>query len=181
MGILKFSACYLLQQRNFLQLIISCFIHFSIALSISFLFSFKNTGIMQQVHKRQSSSLSQIETNIYRLINAHRASIGLKPLQESNVESSAAVEHSNNMALGKITFGHEGFQKRIKAIAGKVGNISASAENVAFGQMSAGQVVDLWLQSPQHRKNMEGDFTHTGIGVARANKGMLYFTEIFTR
>jgi len=41
--------------------------------------------------------------------------------------------------------------------------------------------VDGWLNSPGHKKNIEGNFTLTGIGYARDHKGNIYFTQIFSR
>ena len=56
------------------------------------------------------------------------------------------------------------FEDRVKVITQKIGNIHSSAENVAYGNLSARQVVDVWLKSPGHRKNIEGKYTLTGIG-----------------
>jgi len=59
------------------------------------------------------------------------------------------------------------------------------AENVAYdsrsGDRLAARVVDDWLASSRHRENIEGDFTDTGIGAARAQDGLYYFTQIFVR
>src|SRR5580704_801298 len=88
-------------------------------LHIFLLFSFKNidkkdsyTSIIN-VH---STFDNKIENEIFIYINLHRKSVGLKPLQLNDIESSAAAKHSNNMASGKVSFGHAGFQKRIKTI-----------------------------------------------------------------
>ena len=161
-----------------------CFIKFSFSINIFLLFSFTNpvgASLQLQSDKTHSTSTSNFENEIFVYINLHRKSVGLKPLELSNIESSAAAQHSHNMASGKIPFGHAGFQKRIKMIAGQEGNITASAENIAYGIMSAKEVVNVWLQSPEHKKNIEGDFTFTGIGVAKGKKGTIYYTEIFTR
>jgi uncharacterized protein YkwD len=40
-------------------------------------------------------------------------------------------------------------------------------------------VVDGWKNSPEHRKNMLGDFSLTGIGIAQSNDGGYFFTQIF--
>ncbi len=47
--------------------------------------------------------------------------------------------------------------------------------------MDAREVVDGWLHSPGHRRNIMGDFRLTGIGVAEAANGMIYFTQIFVK
>ena len=85
------------------------------------------------------------------------------------------------MASGKTPFGHSGFNDRSAYLNKKMGPITLIAENVASGQMSAGEVVDGWLHSPGHRRNIEGNFKFTGIGLARGRNGMIYYTQIFTR
>jgi uncharacterized protein YkwD len=122
-----------------------------------------------------------MESDIFRLVNLHRRSMGLKPLQMNALESSLARQHSQNMASGKTPFGHEGFKDRAAFLNKKMGPIRLAAENVASGQMSAREVVDGWLNSPGHRRNIEGDFKLTGIGLAQGRRGMIYFTQIFTR
>jgi uncharacterized protein YkwD len=52
---------------------------------------------------------------------------------------------------------------------------------ISSGPMGAREVVDGWLRSPGHRRNIEGDFRLTGIGVATARNGMVYFTQIFIK
>jgi len=122
-----------------------------------------------------------MSAEILRLVNEHRHSIGLRPLQANSFISSVALEHSRDMLSGKTPFGHDGFKTRIEKIRKRLGKLHVAAENVASGPMSAREVVDGWLHSPGHRRNIEGDFTLTGIGLARKANGMIYFTQIFTR
>jgi uncharacterized protein YkwD len=124
-----------------------------------------------------------MEESILKLINDHRRSKGLGTLQMSNVASAQAYQHSKNMATGKTGFGHDGFEQRVQAIKQAMGvtYMSASAENVAYGQLSAEAVVKGWLNSPPHKKNIEGNYTLTGIGLYKDRKGVIYFTEIFLR
>ncbi len=126
-------------------------------------------------------SLANMETDILRFVNLHRRSVGLKPLQYNDIESAVAGRHSYNMATGKLPFGHKDLQKRMNIIARQIGYVSATGENVAYGQMSAKEVVEGWLKSPGHRRNIEGDFTLTGIGIAKDRKGGIYYTQIFTK
>ena len=83
--------------------------------------------------------------------------------------------------MGEVAFGHDGFDDRIEVIIQVEGKLRASGENVASGHMSATEVVEGWLNSPGHRRNIEGIFSHTGIGLARASDGHIYFTQIFYR
>jgi uncharacterized protein YkwD len=150
-----------------------------------FLCSFTNSSSQKTainlINNYDEVSIVNMEHDIFILINAHRKSVGLQPLQLSEVESDVAAKHSYNMASGKLPFGHKDLKKRMEIIAKQVGYISATGENVAYGQMSAHDVVDGWLKSSGHRKNIEGDFTLTGIGVAKDKKGMVYYTQVFTK
>ena len=124
--------------------------------------------------------LDTMETEILEYVNKDRAAHGLSLLQMNAMESSLAAKHSHNMAVGKVKFGHEGFNARAKAIQKALGSTEVG-ENVASGPMTAREVVDGWLHSPGHKKNIEGNFTLTGIGYALGKKGDIYFTQIFSR
>jgi len=124
---------------------------------------------------------TSIDEDILYYVNLDRKSIGLKPLQLNKVESSLAEKHSRDMATGKVPFGHDGLNDRARAIQRQLGSVTAVGENVASGQMTAKEAVDGWLHSPGHKRNIEGDFTLTGIGWAGGKNGMIYFTQIFSR
>jgi len=119
--------------------------------------------------------------DILKYVNADRGKQGLAPLKLNEMESSIALKHSRDMANGKVPFGHTGLNARAKAIRKALGGISSVGENVASGPMNAREVVDGWLNSPGHKRNIEGNFTLTGIGYAPDGKGNIFFTQIFTR
>lgn len=127
---------------------------------------------------RPAASMSE---EILRYVNEYRKSKGLKLLKPDSYMSSVALGHSRNMLSGKVPFGHEGFRERVDRIRKKMGPLHLAAENVASGPMGAREVVDGWLHSPGHRRNIEGDFKFTGIGLAYGKRGMVYFTQIFAR
>jgi uncharacterized protein YkwD len=124
---------------------------------------------------------ASMEADILNYVNEDREQHGLASLKMNEVESAIAEKHSRDMANGKVAFGHTGLNSRAKAIRKALGAISSIGENVASGQMNAREVVDGWLNSPGHKRNIEGDFTLTGIGYARDKKGNIYFTQIFSR
>lgn len=120
-----------------------------------------------------------MEQNILQLINKHRHKKGLQPLTMIDEISDKAKEHSTDMAKGRVPFGHAGFDVRLRSLMSKLPGSNAGAENVAYGALSADGVVDMWLNSAGHRKNIQGKYNLTGIGIARGKDGMLYFTQIF--
>jgi uncharacterized protein YkwD len=124
-------------------------------------------------------SLTNMESDILRFVNQYRNSRRLPSL---NIDQTAAVEalqHSRNMAVSKIPFGHSGFSSRVQNVERSIGRIKAAAENVAYGKMTAREVVDGWIRSKTHRANLEGPFNLIGIGVARNNSGTIYYTQLF--
>lgn len=120
-----------------------------------------------------------LEDQILVLINQHRKKKGLPALSSNPVIEAEARRHTIAMASHQSPFGHDGFSYRSKVITSKVAGVTATAENVAYGSRSAEEVVNGWLKSSGHKKNIEGKYKLTGIGVARDEKSVLYFTQIF--
>jgi uncharacterized protein YkwD len=123
----------------------------------------------------------EMEKNILYYINQYRASIGLPELKIIGEASVQATQHSAEMANHTTAFGHDGFDERIDNIVKKIGSVHASAENIAYGKLTAKEVVDLWLNSPGHKKNIEGNYELTGIGIAKDADGIVFCTQIFLR
>jgi uncharacterized protein YkwD len=126
-----------------------------------------------------SAANASMADDILKLINDYRRKKGLRALAANPVMNAEALKHSENMAARRTSFSHNGFQGRIKRISSSLNGVSNAAENVAMGSTTAKQVVEEWLSSPMHKKNIEGPYSLTGIGVAADKKGVLYFTQIF--
>ena len=118
-----------------------------------------------------------IEQTIVQQVNEIRAEKGLRPLALSPALTAAAVAHTRNMAqLG--FFSHESydgtqFWRRIAQFYGQRGYAGWSVgENLVFGSepMSADDLVQAWLDSPPHRKNLLNPTWHEiGVGVVDAS------------
>jgi uncharacterized protein YkwD len=122
---------------------------------------------------------NKMANEILVYINKHRGEKGLSKLQMDAFISEIAEKHSRQMANGTVPFGHKGFDKRVKTISKHIDHINGFAENVAYGNIGAKEVVQMWLGSKGHRKNIEGNYKLTGIGIAATRDGTLYFTQIF--
>ncbi|HWB24410.1 MAG TPA: CAP domain-containing protein [Chitinophagaceae bacterium] len=140
-----------------------------------------SSGSEGKTHSNGQIDLRNMENDILVYVNEHRRAVGLHDLQMLNVASVEAAKHSADMATRRVPFGHSGFQNRVSIISRSLGSVSAAAENVADGKLTARQVVDGWLHSPGHKKNMEGNYSLTGIGIATDAGGVIYFTQIFVR
>lgn len=114
--------------------------------------------------------------------NKFRASQGKPPLVLDATCSGQAYKHSKAMASGRTAFGHDGFEERVSNLTTVFGSIPDASENVAKGTLNAEQVVNGWIKSPGHRKNMLGNYDRIGIGVAHNKEydgRMIYFTQVF--
>jgi uncharacterized protein YkwD len=125
------------------------------------------------------------ERRAFDLINAARRARGESSLVWDAELTRMARLHSENMARQNF-FDHvdpQGRNMTMRASACGVCGWSAIAENIAYNSGyddPAGFAVERWLVSPKHRANLlrEG-FTHSGIGVARAADGRVFFTQVF--
>lgn len=139
-----------------------------------------STGFSSRLsHTPSTSQNIRFEEQILQWVNQYRQSKDLPPLQMNASISSEALKHSTAMAAGKTPFGHDGFDGRVNAIKQQLASSRKFAENVAYGHLDAKEVVDVWLNSPGHRRNIEGAYNATGIGTAKREDGTIFFTQIF--
>jgi|GEM_PF-1113205 len=125
--------------------------------------------------------LTQMVQFTHQEVNKYRTSLDLAPLKLSVLISKQAMIHSQNMAQQQVEFSHDGFQGRVAALENDI-DYRGAAENVAYNmgyQNPVATAVAGWIKSDGHRKNMEGNYNLTGIGVAVNPQGEYYFTQIF--
>jgi uncharacterized protein YkwD len=125
-----------------------------------------------------------LAAEVVRLVNVHRAGLGLKPLAVSPTLTASATWKAQHMA----TYNYMAHQDIAPPIARSAGDRIAACgyasagwgENIAAGWPSAASVVNAWLQSPGHRANIENRaFVVTGSGVAAAANGTLAWAQDF--
>jgi uncharacterized protein YkwD len=132
---------------------------------------------VQQGNEPQIDAM--LEHNVNKLINAYRNSLGLPPLSMNTLLVEYAREHSMNMAQMNIPVGHDGLAIRAEAIYQEI-EYTLFAENVLSESAPTPEsVVSGWLSSPEHRYNIESDFTLTGVGAVTAPNGTVYATQLF--
>jgi len=108
---------------------------------------------------------------VVRLVNAHRTSIGLQPLAVSPSLMRSALWKSNHMvALGYFDHNDPAppVARTVPERAQACGYPSSFVgENIAYGNTDPAQVMQQWLGSPGHRRNIEGPgYTQIGVGAA---------------
>jgi uncharacterized protein YkwD len=104
------------------------------------------------------------------------------PLTTHRDLNEAATRHSRDMARRKY-FDHRGSDgSQPKARVMRAGyQPRLTGENIAYGPVSAEEVVAGWLASPGHCANiMDARFKHIGVGVATGSKrGQIYWVQAF--
>lgn len=123
-----------------------------------------------------------LEQAVVRQVNAYRVRHHLRSLIADSGVASIAREHSRDMAERRVSFGHDGFDDRVKEAERRF-DFSEIAENVALNDYPRSRTVTVavegWFGSPHHRENIEGNFDRTGVGVARSSDGTYYYTQMF--
>lgn len=148
---------------------------------------FINVLVMFSICLFQSAIAAHADADAQKIIlddiNAYRVKHGLSQLKMNDAISIEAKKHSRDMALNVVPFGHELFKERMRRLFGQFKRPRGIAENVAYTSSgrNADELVKLWLNSPGHRRNIEGNYNLTGIGVVQDKNGSVYATQIFLR
>ncbi len=145
----------------------------------------KELSAAQTVSEKSVVDLDQsfeFEKTVLLLVNQYRKQHGLSTLEINSDISEIARNHSYNMAKGLSSWGHDGYEDRTKMVSTVI-RWEEFGENLARNSSrdSAQKAMTGWINSPLHEDNLIGDFTFTGIGVARSASGEYYFTQIFVR
>ena len=120
-----------------------------------------------------------IEVQILELINNHRLSLGLNPLESMDLIKSQAYNHTEHMVI-ENQVSHDNFFERSNFLKANAG-AKVVSENVAYGYTKAESVVNAWLKSESHKENIEGDFTNFDISAEQNTEGDWYYTNIFIK
>jgi uncharacterized protein YkwD len=125
-----------------------------------------STRTTAPVSPRTPQQDTSYQNQVLELVNEARADAGCSPVSPDSRLTQAAGGHSADMS-NRDYFSHttpegETFSDRIK----KAGYPSPGAENIARGQTDAQNVMDQWMNSSGHRKNiLNCSMTTMGVGV----------------
>lgn len=112
--------------------------------------------------------------------NKYRASKGVTPLKINKAATILAIAHTEYQ-IDIEDIDHDNFSSRSCAIE-KIGGESTrgSGENVALGYRSAKSVVEGWISSSGHERNLRREtFNEIGIAAMQDSDGTWYYTQIF--
>lgn len=130
-----------------------------------------------------SDSIRQFETEVVRLVNIERQKAGLSPLKENTELSRVARIKSQDMR-DKGYFSHTSptYGSPFDMMKEFGINYMAAGENIAKGQRSPESVVNAWMNSDGHRRNiLSSNYTEIGVGYAVDSNGTTYWTQMFIK
>jgi uncharacterized protein YkwD len=123
-------------------------------------------------------STNELET--MKLINNYRKSIGLSTLEKIDYISGQSEGHNNYMIINNVV-NHNGFVDRSENII-KTQGAKTVGENIAYNYNTPAAAVNAWLNSPGHKENIVGNYTHFGISIREnVGTGKKYYTNIFAK
>jgi uncharacterized protein YkwD len=128
-----------------------------------------------------STASTTFAGQVIKLTNKERAKSGCKALRSNSLLKSAAQKHSVDMAR-KDYFSHTGKDGRspFDRMTDAGYSFSAAAENIAAGQRTPADVVEGWMNSAGHKKNiLNCTYTEIGVGYAKGGSYGTYWTQNF--
>ncbi len=120
------------------------------------------------------SAQAAYEGRVLVLVNVERTKRGLRPLAMNTCADGYANRWASTMASTQ-NFAHQSITPMLSACGAR-----GVGENIAYGNVSADQMMVMWMNSPGHRANiLNPAFTHIGIGAAKTASGRWYGVQDF--
>lgn len=134
--------------------------------------------ISETIPRLQSAvSFDDFTSEVVRLVNIERANNGLSPLSEDSALADFAQTRSSEI-IQKFSHERPNGNRAVKD-AMSLGGMRTAGENIAMGQPTPEAVVDAWMNSEGHRKNiLTEDFTMIGVGCSYGG-GTYYWVQVF--
>jgi len=130
-----------------------------------------------------AAARTDLANAVIRLVNAHRASLGLRTLAVSPALTRSASWKARHMATYRY-MAHDDPAPPVARSAGEriaaCGYSGGWGENIAEGYPTPSSVVAAWLASPGHKANIENpSYVVTGSGAAVAGGGITLWAQDF--
>ena len=120
------------------------------------------------------------ETDLANRINEYRVSVGLNALEIVNHISYKSLEHNSYMIENNVV-NHDYFDSRANNIIQVLGAVRVG-ENIAYNFSTPNSALHAWKNSPGHKANLDGDYTHFGISIKiNPENGKKYYTNMFMK
>jgi uncharacterized YkwD family protein len=137
----------------------------------------------QKITIPDTGSLATYEQQVFELVNKERAARGLT-LLKYNYELARMARIKSQDMIDKKYFSHQSptYGSPFTMMEDFGFKFSAAGENIAYGQMTAAEVMNTWMNSAGHRANILSEaYTVIGVGVAKTASGTLYWTQEFMK
>jgi uncharacterized protein YkwD len=124
-----------------------------------------------------TTSAASYQTAAFAATNAQRQRHDRRALRHQRCVQRYAVRQAQRMARQ-----HRMFHQDLQPVLRDCG-LSTAGENVAYGFPSGRSVVvDGWMKSPPHRRNiLRSDYRLLGVGARRSGDGTWYVSQVFGR
>jgi uncharacterized protein YkwD len=116
--------------------------------------------------------LARVRAEMLERVNAARRTSAY-PLRPNALLDLAAQRHAEDM-LARHYFAHESPERETVRERARAAGYSwrVIGENIAEGQFSVDEVMETWMASPGHRRNiLDRDFQELGVGLALGRNG----------
>lgn len=127
---------------------------------------------------------ADFEAEVFDLTNEQRAEAGCGKLRRDAKLAKAARAYSIDMAKDKHLdhTGLDGSSPGSRMEAAGYDTSAGWAENIAYGYQTPEAVMNGWMKSEGHRRNiLDCNLKALGVGAAKASNGSLYWTQDFGR
>lgn len=128
-----------------------------------------------------SSGYAAFQNEVVTLVNQQRAAHGLSALSINTQLTKTATLKSEDMAkLNYFDHTSPTYGSPFEMMQQFGISYRTAGENIAMGQTSPEQVMNGWMNSEGHRKNiLNASFTQIGVGVAKNANGQYIWTQQF--
>ncbi|MDL2232059.1 CAP domain-containing protein [Ruminococcaceae bacterium OttesenSCG-928-L11] len=134
--------------------------------------------------KLTEKQLAEYTQEVFLLVNKEREAAGLEPLERNSILDSAAATRASEVLVvdnagGKAHTRPDGTSFRTILSETEIDG-NQCGENIARSEANPQAVMNAWMQSDGHRKNiLYEDYGSIGIGVYQLPSGSLDWVQIF--
>ncbi|MGD6833061.1 SafA/ExsA family spore coat assembly protein [Sutcliffiella halmapala] len=135
----------------------------------------------QKLNIPEIGEVKSVEEQVAALVNQERSKHGLQPLK-LNWELSRVARYKSQDMIDKNYFSHTSptYGSPFTMIKNFGISYRAAGENIAAGQKTPQEVMNAWMNSEGHRKNiLSSQYTEIGVGYAKGGSYGHYWTQMF--
>jgi len=141
--------------------------------------------LAEEAKKSPKFEMTKDEQTLLKLLNEERTKAHLPVLKPHPLLFKAARTHAKNMAkqrkMEHVLDGKKPAQ-RVEAAGYNWGKVSENIAMAEDGEPPLTAIVKDWMESKTHRENLlDKKVSETGLGIARNDKGEIYYAQVFAR